>query len=334
MGIAPRQRIIVILLGLVLQTLTQGANATNRDAIQYAYTGREPDDSGLMYFRGRYMDPSLGRFSQSDPIGLAGGINDYTYVGNRPVNATDPSGLSASDSEVCSPLCQRYAYYRLPDESSFAHGDAQRSSLGGLGVLALSLLGAGAVSLVADAAFAGGSAVAAAAWNWQAGVYGLGLAEGGAAEVSSELLRVVVVAHGGKPIGWARNLATEVERAAYGSAIDDLTIHYLRTKNYADLAQYLSNAAQGPAAKIVEMVQRNASGIMRDASPWIADVELHPDATFVRVRDAYEIVISEMATVGTVMARAAKMVGGRPFRLCLWVCQNEVTSEFLQTMPK
>jgi uncharacterized protein RhaS with RHS repeats len=43
--------------------------------------------------RARWYDPQLGRFVSEDPIGLGGGINTYAYVGNSPVNATDPSGL-------------------------------------------------------------------------------------------------------------------------------------------------------------------------------------------------------------------------------------------------
>ena len=62
---------------------------------RYGFTAREVDDeSGLMYFRARHYDPTLGQFVQRDPIGFAAGdLNLYAYVWNDPFNWTDPSGL-------------------------------------------------------------------------------------------------------------------------------------------------------------------------------------------------------------------------------------------------
>jgi RHS repeat-associated protein len=57
------------------------------------YTGREDDGTGLMYYRARYYDASLGRFISEDPLGYAAGdVNFYQYTSNNPINANDPSG--------------------------------------------------------------------------------------------------------------------------------------------------------------------------------------------------------------------------------------------------
>ena len=65
--------------------------------IRYGYTGqRSMAALGLLYYKARFYSPSLGRFLQPDPIGYADDLNLYAYVGNNPVNFTDPSGLVAN----------------------------------------------------------------------------------------------------------------------------------------------------------------------------------------------------------------------------------------------
>jgi RHS repeat-associated protein len=67
----------------------------------FQFTARQRDpETGLYYYRARYFDPSLGRFISEDPIGLAGGVNQFAYVGNDPMNQTDPFGLCPPEQLV------------------------------------------------------------------------------------------------------------------------------------------------------------------------------------------------------------------------------------------
>ncbi len=52
-------------------------------------------ETGLHYNVHRYYDPGTGRYTTSDPLGLAGGLNAYLYANASPTLFNDPYGLWA-----------------------------------------------------------------------------------------------------------------------------------------------------------------------------------------------------------------------------------------------
>lgn len=92
-----------------------GGTACGTSGQPYRYTGRRFDpELGCYYYRARYYcsdDKRGGRFLQTDPVGYTADLNLYAYVGNDPVNGTDPTGncdinnasrIGAASDSICS----------------------------------------------------------------------------------------------------------------------------------------------------------------------------------------------------------------------------------------
>ena len=70
---------------------------------EFVYNLRFPgqyydQETGLHYNYFRDYNPVVGRYIQSDPIGLAGGLNTYGYAGGKPNQQIDPYGLENDNS--------------------------------------------------------------------------------------------------------------------------------------------------------------------------------------------------------------------------------------------
>jgi RHS repeat-associated protein len=78
--------------GEVYQEITSNNDLLNTRL----FTSKEFDSEiWLYYYNARYYSPELWRFISRDPIDIADDVNLYAYVGNNPVNFSDPSGLAS-----------------------------------------------------------------------------------------------------------------------------------------------------------------------------------------------------------------------------------------------
>ncbi|WP_163836819.1 RHS repeat protein [Spartinivicinus ruber] len=84
---------------------------SQKTVVSLRFPGQLADtESGLFYNYYRDYDPTLGRYIESDPIGLAGGLNTFVYVSNNPLKFIDPDGLKKkfpANHPVCRGLRQK-----------------------------------------------------------------------------------------------------------------------------------------------------------------------------------------------------------------------------------
>jgi RHS repeat-associated protein len=73
---------------------------------QFAYNLRFPGqyyqaETGLNQNYFRDYDPTVGRYVESDPMGLIAGINTYAYVMSQPISRVDSTGLAIDPTQTC-----------------------------------------------------------------------------------------------------------------------------------------------------------------------------------------------------------------------------------------
>lgn len=103
------------------------ANDPDGDGVAFDLALRFPgqqatDASGLFYNYQREYEPAVGRYSQSDPIGLAGGISTFAYALARPVSDLDALGLQSAAARQAALQGARSPVY-FPSNEGYYHPD-------------------------------------------------------------------------------------------------------------------------------------------------------------------------------------------------------------------
>ena len=92
-----------------------GVTPTTSITMNLRFPGQHQDTTGFNLNGFRNYDPGRGRYWESDPIGLAGGINPYVYAGNSPFKWTDPWGLDNCDVAI-KPILPQLLAQEIPPE--------------------------------------------------------------------------------------------------------------------------------------------------------------------------------------------------------------------------
>jgi hypothetical protein len=87
-----------------------------------------------MYRRNRYYDPMTGQFTQSDPVGIAGGLNVYGFASGDPVSYGDPFGLCPDhlwdkETQTCPGGMTHDEYYDVQDAIGTLRSGSERNRL-------------------------------------------------------------------------------------------------------------------------------------------------------------------------------------------------------------
>jgi RHS repeat-associated protein len=132
-----------------------GRTAAEVSLKRYRYTGRERDEeTGFYYHRARYYATWLGRWTSSDLIGIAAGLNLFLYGYGNPLVNVDKSGHEPAKPEAIAEDVTRKAIvnkYQKAGPAVDITPEAKHVNATGVDAHIVAGEGAGAVNVIGDA---------------------------------------------------------------------------------------------------------------------------------------------------------------------------------------
>jgi RHS repeat-associated protein len=242
--------------------LTSQQPPASKTGEPFRFTGRRFDpETGLYYYRARYYAPQLGRFLQVDPVGYKDQLHLYAYVGNDPLNNSDPSGTDELSGMLPDPGYMEYRATIMQeggkDPDTVPGAPDKRfvyASLAPIGVVVViaqpeTILGAGGLLDVGEGVAAGETSLAEA---------------GGSQATAAYATRAVATLKN----GWnaateaLSNLTTKAAIALHLKLGSDLLVGEAVTEGVegSETVEEMSHAGEA-----VEEIQKEAEAVMHDA---------------------------------------------------------------------
>ncbi|MCR8628464.1 RHS repeat-associated core domain-containing protein [Leptospira interrogans] len=193
------------------------------DIFRYKYTGQEEDrDTGLYYYKARYYDSMIGRFTQSDSIldtSRAMSMDLYMYTEGNPINHTDPSGHSIGVGTIAAVTFPTFVLPTIGAAAAVASVVAVFAVTTALSVIAIS----GAAASIGMMTMAAGAGLGVAALNMVGSTTlltaGAGVATVGAVGSMSLTSGIEVIGLSGLGAGAAASTALMLGGAIAGTGL-------------------------------------------------------------------------------------------------------------------